>query len=380
MARISDEAQASFAAPWKQLSADGKLLLTAAIYFHPDRVSRTLLKDGLAAIGFDQRQFAAALDRCLDLSLFTGDDPMRLHPLLARYVQEHADDIDLDQRRRIRAELQTCLVQAARAVSACPTDVAAVTALTTFSTDPTQWSEHADASADAGNCAHSVGHALAEIGHFAEARLWAERAVAKKEQGDAHGDVDHASLGRSVHSVGFCLSSLRQFAEAQPWYERAVVEKAQRDIQGRVDHASLGMSLSAVGFCLSALGRFVEAQLWYERAVAEIEQGDMLGRVDHENLGRSLHEVGTCLSSLGQFSEAQPWYERAVAEKEHGDVFGLVDHDSLGASLHQVGLGLLSLGQFAEARQWHMRSVAVAERGDVHGASITRISEEAFTM
>ena len=121
--QMSDEAQASFAAPWRQLSPDGRLLLTAAVYFHPDRVSRTILEDALGAVGFGKQQFAAALNRCLDLSLFTGDeDPMRLHALLARYVQEHADDVDLEQRRRIRDELHARLVQAARTVSARPTD------------------------------------------------------------------------------------------------------------------------------------------------------------------------------------------------------------------------------------------------------------------
>ena len=35
-------------------------------------------------------------------------------------------------------------------------------------------------------------------GQFEAARPWFERAVAEKEQGDVHGRVDHASLGRSL--------------------------------------------------------------------------------------------------------------------------------------------------------------------------------------
>jgi tetratricopeptide (TPR) repeat protein len=412
LGEMSDEAQASFAVPWSQLSPDGRLLLTAALYFHPDRVSRTMLKDALGAVGVDQRRFSAALDRCLDLSLFMGDDPMRLHQLLARYIQERVGDVDGEQRGRVRDELQARFMQAARTVRTHPTDAAAVTALTTFSTDPTRWPEYATAAHRLKGRRHVVGDALLEIGHFAEAqpwyeraaaeaeqgdvdgrvdhkslginlhavgvclsslgqfveaRPWIERAIAEAEQGDVHGRVNHEDLGKGLHEVGVCLSSLGQFAESRPWYERAVAEKKQGDVDGRVDNASVGVSLHSVGFCLTSLGQFEEAVPWYELAVAETEKGDVRGRVDHMSLGKSLHTVGYCLSSLGKFAEAQPWCERAVAEKEQGDVHGRVDHESLGKTIHQLGFCLSSLGQFAEAVPWYERAAAEAEKGDVHG-------------
>ena len=46
-----------------------------------------------------------------------------------------------------------------------------------------------------------------EPGSVRGGAAWFERAVAAKEQGDIHGRVDHASLGRSLHKVGDCLSS-----------------------------------------------------------------------------------------------------------------------------------------------------------------------------
>jgi tetratricopeptide (TPR) repeat protein len=75
----------------------------------------------------------------------------------------------------------------------------------------------------------TIGRALHEIGQFAEAQPWFERAVATKEQGDIHGRVDHESLGRSLHLVGYCLSSQGQFAEAQPWFERAAKAAEQEN-------------------------------------------------------------------------------------------------------------------------------------------------------
>jgi tetratricopeptide (TPR) repeat protein len=365
--QIADEAQASFAAPWKQLSAGGRLLLTAALYFHPDRVSRAMLKDGLEAVGFDQRQFNAALDSCLDLSLFTGEDPMRLHSLLARYVQDHADDVDVNQRHRIRTLFQARLVEAAEAVFNRPTDVAAVTTLTTFSNDPTRWPEDAAVLDRRGEFAHVVGNALQEIGHFAEAKSWFERAVSEKELGDEHGRVNHASLGSSLHQAGFCLVSLGQFVEARPWYERAVAEKEQGDEDGRVDHPNLAISLHGLGRCLSWQEQFAEALPWFERAVTKAELGDVDGRVNYTSLGASLHEVGFCLESLGQFADARPWFERAVAEKNRGDGNGRVDHESLGRSLDLVGFCLSSLEQFVEARRSFERAIAAKEKGNVYG-------------
>ncbi|MGD0109510.1 MAG: tetratricopeptide repeat protein [Rhodopila sp.] len=112
-----------------------------------------------------------------------------------------------------------------------------------------------------------VGGDLLQVGQFAAARPWFERAVKAAEQGDIHGRVDHASLVGSLHLVGYCLSNQGQFAAARPWFERAVKAKEQGDIHGRVDHASLGGSLHLVGYCLSNQGQFAAARPWFERAV-----------------------------------------------------------------------------------------------------------------
>ena len=64
-----------------------------------------------------------------------------------------------------------------------------------------------------------------KVERFDEARSWYERAVGEEEQGDIHGRVDHASLGRSLHQVGSCLSEIGRFDEARPWDERAAEER-----------------------------------------------------------------------------------------------------------------------------------------------------------
>lgn len=365
--KIATEARDSFAAPWNHLPPDGRLLLSGAALFHPDRVSRDFIQDAFSRIGLDQQQFEAALDSCLDLSLMTGEEPLRLHPLLARYVVEHVGEVDGEQRRGVLAALHARFVQAGRAVSKCPTDQVAVATLTTFSTDPTQWPSTAYEPGETVFDLRVIGYALVEIGHFGEAQGWFEQAVNEDEQSDEQDHTDHGRLGSSLHQVGVCLSSMGQYATAQRWYERAVAKAEQNNVDGRVDHARLGVSLHQVGFCLSSVRQFAAAQTWFERAVAELEQGDVHGRVNNASLGRSLHQVGFCLSSVEKFADAQKWYGRAVAVKQRGDVRGCVDHTNVGRSFHQVGVCLWSVGQFGEAQKWYERAVAEKERGDVHG-------------
>ncbi len=364
---LTDEAQASFLAVYRQLDTPSRLLLHAAARLDPQRIPRDELRHHLAVgAGWSDSDFERRLDACLDIHALQDGDELRMHQLFAAFLRETPASDELASSLPAVARAQAArLTEVAREVADHPNraDLAAV--LLAFVPEATRWADGDAALAiDDGE---TVGRALYEIGRFAAARPWFERAVAAKEQGDAHGRVDHASLGRSLHLVGYCLSSTGEFAAARPWFERAVAEKEPGDAHGRVDHASLGRSLHQVGDCLARTGEFAAARPWFERAVAEKEQGDVHGRVDHESLGRSLHSVGHCLSRAGEFAAARPWFERAVAEAEQGDVHGRVDHASLGRSLHQVGHCLSSAGEFAAARPWFERAVAEAEQGDVHG-------------
>jgi|GEM_PF-1486292 len=362
---LGADAEASFRVPYDTLDAGARLLLHAAAFMNPQQIVADELRQAVAdtSAGAD---FARHLDACQDFHLLEGADELRMHQLFAAFVLAQPRDAALqaavDGLRA--AQWQRC-VALARAVAANPAADGQVYRLLAYRLAPADWLA-AELPAPGGE-GEWLGQALVEIGRFAAARPWFERAVTEKAQGDVHGRVDHASLGSSLHQVGYCLSCVGEFAVARPWYERAVTEKAQGDVHGRVDHASLGISLNLVGYCLSSLGEFADARPWFERAVTEKERGDVHGRVDHESLGSSLHHVGYCLSSLGEFAAARPWFERAVAEAERGDVHGRVNHESLGTSLHQVGYCLSRVGEFADARPWYERAVAEKERGDVHG-------------
>jgi hypothetical protein len=126
--------------------------------------------------------------------LLTGEGPLRLHSLLARYIAERANEVRPRQLQQIREALANHFLRAARAVSERPTDAPAVGILTTFSTDPLRWRQRSPERAGVELDAMVIGTALLEIGQFSEAQPWYERAVAEAEQGDVHGRVDHASL------------------------------------------------------------------------------------------------------------------------------------------------------------------------------------------
>lgn len=68
---------------------------------------------------------------------------------------------------------------------------------------------------DGSEC-HAIGHAITDLGQFAEALPWLERAVAAKEKGDVYGRVDSASLGASTAAVARCHATLHSMEEPAP--------------------------------------------------------------------------------------------------------------------------------------------------------------------
>ena len=76
-----------------------------------------------------------------------------------------------------------------------------------------------------------------------------------------HGRVDPDNLGKSLHGVGDCHANVGRFAEALPWFERAVAEKQKGDMHGRVDPAGLAASVAAAARCHAVLREMTEASL-----------------------------------------------------------------------------------------------------------------------
>jgi tetratricopeptide (TPR) repeat protein len=308
---LTRETQESFRGVYDHLEPPMRLLLHAAALLNSQRIEQEELYQHLKeASGWSEVEFQRLLDACLDLHLLEGSAELRMHQLFATFLLgiplEPESATTLEQ---IRLMQRQRLVQLASDLANHPASTELAAAFMMFPLGPQAWKDTGiNISIEDGE---TIGRALYEIGRFAEAQPWFERAVEAKQQGDMHGRVNQASLGSSLHLVGYCLSSRGQFAEAQPWYERAVEAAEQGDIHGRVDQASLGRSLQQVGYCLSSRGQFAEAQPWYERAVEAKQQGDMYGRVDHASLGMSLREGVHCLRRVGRLEQAKEWEEAA---------------------------------------------------------------------
>ena len=88
-------------------------------------------------------------------------------------------------------------------------------------------------------------------------------------------------------------------ASAADWYEQAVAETSQGDLHGRVDHASLGRSLHQLGHCAFQQGHWSAAAGWCEQAVAEKRQGDIFGRVDQSSVANSERSLDLCRKKMG---------------------------------------------------------------------------------
>jgi tetratricopeptide (TPR) repeat protein len=356
---LTEETSSSFESAWTLLSPQARIVLQVASSFVTPRVPASLIGSALQRIGWTQPTVDQAIDSGRDRKLAGGDsENVDVHQLVAKFVRDR-EPLDAS----IRQSLCRGLVAAARTFSEHPGDLDRRARMLAYSLRVDDWVglTAEDSEWDV------IGDAITELGQFAEALSWFERAVVEKEKGDVHGRVDPASLGASLHEAGDCYAGQGKLAEALPWFGRAVVEKEKGDVHGRVDPASVGVSLHAVGDCYVSLGKVEEALPWFESAVAETQRGDAHGRVDSESLGVSLHQVGYCYSRLGKVGEALPWFERAVDQKEKGDVHGCVDPESLGVSLHQLGDCYAKLGKVGEALPWFERAVAESEKGDAHG-------------
>jgi tetratricopeptide (TPR) repeat protein len=359
-------ARDSFTLAYQRLDRPARLLLHAAEILNPQRILSSELSLHLTdGLGWTPGDYQHALNTCLDLHLLAGSSDLTMHQLFHAFLRQtepsNADRADLE---RIGAAQRNRFVALADEVSSNPADARKAAVLIGYSLVPDVWRSLTPPSTAEGE---SIGRALFEIGRFAEAQPWFERAVKEKEKGDVQGRIDHASLGDSLHEMGRCLSRMSRYEEAQRWYERAVREKESGDEEGRVDNASLGRSVHGVAYCLSNMEKHAEALPWCERAVAELEKGDVNGRIDHLSLGRSVHDVSWLLMEAGRYAEALLRCDQAVLEKEKGDLDGRVDHENLGSSLDLMGYGLSCMGKDEKAQSWYQRAAAEKEKGDVHG-------------
>jgi tetratricopeptide (TPR) repeat protein len=154
-----------------------------------------------------------AIDEARIRQLATRDGGhLQVHQLIAQFVRARAP---LDE--PVRRSLWQGFLSCARAFSQRPGDLERRALLIAHSLRLDDWATLVTED----GAWHAVGYAVTELGQFAQALPWFERAVAASEQGDVHGRVDAQSLGTSLRRVGECYKRLGQSAQALPWFERA---------------------------------------------------------------------------------------------------------------------------------------------------------------
>ena len=224
LSSLADETRASFSLVYQLLETSVRLLLHAAAGLNPQRIDRAELTAHLeTGASWSETEVNAALDACIDVHLLEGDGELRMHQLVASYLDslDPADDLTVAL-TAIGKTRHRRLLATARELCERPTDVALATALLGFRLAPGDWMR-VDMPLDAKEC-YQLALALIEIGEFEQARPWAEQATE-----DIHGRIDHESLGKSLHLIGFCYSSIGEFEQARPWYEQATEEARKGD-------------------------------------------------------------------------------------------------------------------------------------------------------
>jgi tetratricopeptide (TPR) repeat protein/predicted Ser/Thr protein kinase len=217
-----------------------------------------------------------------------------------------------------------------------------------------EWAAHADSFSRAVGTTESratyfghLGLVAKAQGKFAEARGYAERALAIHEQ--ALGP-DHILVAASLENLGSVAYEEGKYAEARGHVERAL---AITEAMLGPEHPDVATSLNTLAIVAWSLGDFAEARSTNERALKIRERA--LGP-DHVLVSASLSNLGNMAASAGQHAQARGYFERALAIREKV----LDPEHRLVASAH-ISLGNLDFEQleFAEARQHFERAAEI---------------------
>jgi tetratricopeptide (TPR) repeat protein len=185
---------------------------------------------------------------------------------------------------------------------------------------------------------------------YAEARNFAERALAIREKVLGPNDPDTAS---SLNNLAVVLEKLGDLDGSRKLKERAL---AIRETVLGPDDFVTSISLNNLGFLLLQLGELDGARGYLERALAIREK--KLGPED-PGTALSLNNLGRVLLMQGEFTKAEPLLKRSLAIREAR--LG-VDHLDTAYSANNIGHLLQSKGDLTGARLQHRRALAIFER------------------
>jgi tetratricopeptide (TPR) repeat protein len=295
----------------------------------------------------DKHLFADALRRLADLGLFqpAGDGDYQVHRLLAGFARDVGTTVDAGAQAAVEeallAELSRCLDQAGYLgqLLTLQLHLRAVTDAALEREDKR-----------AANLCGWLGYYLGQMGDYARARPYYERALAIQEK--VLGG-EHPNTATSLNNLGDLLRAMGDLAGARPYLERALAIREK--VLGR-EHPDTAQSLNNLGSLLQDMGDLAGARPYYERALAINEK--VLGG-EHPHTARSLNNLGDLLRAMGDPAGARPYYERALAI--HEKVLGR-EHPDTATSLNNLGALLQATGDLAGARPYLERALAINEK------------------
>jgi non-specific serine/threonine protein kinase/serine/threonine-protein kinase len=155
--------------------------------------------------------------------------------------------------------------------------------------------------------AHYLGHALSNRQAYAEARFYAERALATRERNLT---PDNEWIAWTLDLTARTWEHTGKLEEATALFERAlaIMERTHGP-----DHAELSWTLTNLGWNLTRLRRFEEARPFHERSIRLIET--RLGP-EHPRMVSALDALSALYWRMGRYEDSRPLGERALAIRE----------------------------------------------------------------
>jgi tetratricopeptide (TPR) repeat protein len=369
-----------------------KALARAAFFAAGEPIPRGLL---VATLGLEGEEAALAaedgLARLVELGLLEGEagGGLKLHRLLAAFARGVAD-------AAAQGEVEGAVITEARRLNEAgyPAPLLAWQPHLRAVIDAAQGREDETAAA----LYHELAHHLGDIGHYAAAQPYYERALDIREQvlGKSHPDTastldalgwlfykqgdyeaaspyytralaireqvlggSHPDTATTLNNLGNLLWSQGKYTEAQSYCERAL--KIRRDFFGEED-PYVASSLNSLGNVHWSKKDYDRARDYYERAL-EIRK-TTLGEI-HPKVALSLRNLGALLYDQKDYEAAQPYFEEALTVYQKAL---LEEHPDAALVLNNLGVLFHVQGDYATAQRYYERALALAEEvlGSTH--------------
>ncbi|MDQ3566421.1 MAG: tetratricopeptide repeat protein, partial [Pseudomonadota bacterium] len=195
-----------------------------------------------------------------------------------------------------------------------------------------------------------AGKLAYEVGRYAEAQPFLEKALAIREK--ALGP-EHPDVAANLNNLAELYRTQGRYEKAEPLYQRslAIREKALGP-----EHPDVAQSLNNLAELYRTQGRYDKAEPLYQRALAIREKAL---RPEHPDVAQSLNNLALLYYAQGQYGKAEPLYQRALAigEKALGP-----EHPDVATSLNNLALLYKHQGRYGKAEPLYQRALAIFEK------------------